>query len=463
MAALAAATLSAVAAAGWLLCALDPYRGGRRIPVLAPHPRPAVETDPAPSIVCVVPARDEAAVLATTLPSLLAQRSPTLRIVLVDDGSSDGTGTVARRIAAASQASDRLRVVRPPATPPGWAGKVWALDRGLEAADAWRSETPTPELGANRKSPAGSDWVLFTDADIRHRPGTVADLLRKAGQGTGGATHDLVSVMARLHAASFWERLLLPPFLFFFHCLYPFGRISRPSARISAAAGGCVLARRSALGRAGGLAAIRNAVIDDVSLARAVRASGGSLWLGLDAGVESVRPYEGLAPLWRMVARSAFVQLRHRWDLLVLTVAALAALVVAPPVLALSGAAQLLRGDSGSPLPAVTLAAALLAWACQARVLQPWLAYLRVPRRYAWSLPAAGALYGLMTLSSAYDHLRGRGARWKGRSYSDAGSEEGSDEGSDEELDDGASAEFFGDSDMEPDAGSEARRPPEAS
>jgi hopene-associated glycosyltransferase HpnB len=442
VAAIAAAVLSALAAAGWALCALDPYRGGRRIPLLAPQPTSAA-AGPAPeaSVLCVVPARNEATVLAATLPSLLDQRSPALRIVLVDDGSSDGTAAIARRIGAASDASDRLRIVRPPATPAGWAGKVWALDRGLAAAEAWVREAETTELESSQERPANPDWVLFTDADIRHRPGTVADLLRKAETGTDGGPYDLVSVMARLHAESFWERLLLPAFLFFFHGLYPFGRISQPNARISAAAGGCVLLRRSALDRAGGPDAIRNATIDDVALARAIRAAGGSLWLGLDAGIESVRPYEGLAPIWRMVARSAFVQIRRRWDLLLLTVAALGALVVAPPVLALLGAFELLLGDAASlPAAAVTLAAGLLAWTCQARVLQPWLAYLLVPRVYAWSLPAAGALYALMTISSAWDHVRGRGARWKGRSYSD-GSDPGPDAGSDSESDSGSSAE----------------------
>jgi hopene-associated glycosyltransferase HpnB len=427
MAAVAAAVLSGLAAAGWAVCALDRYRSGRRIPHLARQPAqdsgslPAA-APPLPTVVCVVPARNEATVLADTLPSLLAQGGPALRVVLVDDGSTDGTGAIARQLGEASGASARLRIVRPPTTPAGWAGKVWALDRGLEAADAWLRET--------EGTGSVTDWVWFTDADIRHRPGAIADLLRL------GRDYDLVSVMARLHAKAFWERLLLPPFLFFFHLLYPFGLVSRPSvatsgrsrARIAAAAGGCLLVRRSALDRAGGPAAIRDAVIDDVSLARALRESGGRLWLGLDAGIESVRPYEGLGPIWRMVSRSAFVQIHRRWDLLAATVAALTVLVVAPPVLALLGAFELLRAE-GAPLPsaAVTLSAALAAWALQARVLRPWLAYLRVPRAYAWSLPAAGALYALMTLSSAWDHLRGRGARWKGRSYSDSGADSEAD------------------------------------
>ncbi len=353
----------------------------------------------AAGVVAIVPARDEAEVLPVTLPALLSEAR---RVILVDDGSRDGTAPAARQIAAAADRADRLTVVRAPPPPPGWTGKVHALARGVEAAAGRAGGEP--------------EWLLFVDADVRLRTGAAAALLEVARGGLDGATYDLVSVMARLRARSFWERLLMPAFVFFFQLLYPFRRVRRPESRVVAAAGGLALVRARTLRQAGGLAALKGAVIDDVALARRVAAAGGRVWLGLDAEIESVRPYEGLAAIWRMVARSAYVQLRYRPALLALTLAGLVLLVAAPPFVAAAAAGRLVAGPAAPPA-LVALVAALAAWALEARALAPAVRHHRAPIAWAATLPFAGILYALMTAHAAWRHHTGRGGAWKGRSY----------------------------------------------
>lgn len=386
------AILAAASMLFWALLALDP---ARRWPRECRLPEPHGGTlgpQEGGDVVAVVPARDEAEVLPRTLPVLLDQLDGRLRVVLVDDDSTDGTAAVAREAARRAGAADRLTVVPATPTPPGWTGKVHALACGVEAV-------------RRRFAP---EWLLFTDADIRHRRGSVAALLAEARE----EGRDLVSVMARLSAVTFWERLLIPPFVFFFQLLYPFRRVREPGSRVAAAAGGCVLLRRATLERAGGLASIRGAVIDDVSLARRVRDAGGSLWLGLDPGIVSVRPYRGLGELWRMVARSAFVQLGYRWSLLAVVLTGLVLLVMAPPFVAGVG---VLAGDG------IAAGLAGLAWGLEAWALLPAVRHHRVPGRWAWGLPFAALLYGLMTAHSAWNHLTGKGSRWKGRAYRPGG------------------------------------------
>ena len=241
-----------------------------------------------------------------------------LSVVLVDDGSTDGTADRALEAARAlgPQAADRLLVGRASTTPRGWAGKVWAMAEGLRHADE-----AMPEAA----------YVLFTDADILHAPDDLARLVARAED----RKLDLVSLMVRLSCVSLAERALVPAFVFFFAMLYPFDRVADRGHRTAAAAGGCMLARRTALARIGGLAAIRGAIIDDCALAAAIK-PGGAIWLGHARDVtRSLRRYEGPAPIWRMIARSAYVQLGHSPALLVATVAGMLLVYVAPPVLAL--------------------------------------------------------------------------------------------------------------------------------
>ncbi|MFV2178268.1 glycosyltransferase [Actinomadura sp. LOL_011] len=337
-----------------------------------------------PHVVAVVPARDEAAGLPETLPTLLAQDYPgRFDVVLVDDGSTDGTAGTARRLAAGAGAAADLRVVRASERPDGWAGKVWAMREGVRAAGE-------PE------------FVLFTDADIAYAPGTLERLVRAAV----GEERDLVSRMATLGTGTPWERALVPAFVYFFALLYPFRRVGRPGARTAAAAGGCMLVRRAALDRAGGLAAIRGALIDDVALGRLVKRAGGRCRLDLDRDVVSRRRYPRPADLWAMVARSAYDQLRYSPALLAGTVLGLVLLFAVPPAAAVAGLA------GGDPAAAVL---GLSAWTIMACTFAPMLRHYRLSPLRAPALPLVALVYTAMTLDSARRHHTGRGGVWKGR------------------------------------------------
>ncbi|MET9385609.1 glycosyltransferase [Streptomyces sp. NPDC002928] len=351
-----------------------------------------------PSVCVVVPARDEAAVLSASLPSLLAQDYPgRAEVFLVDDGSSDGTGALARELAE-RHGGLPLTVGSPGEPPAGWTGKLWAVRHGIGLAHARDPE-----------------YLLLTDADIAHAPDSLRRLVAAARTGE----FDVVSQMARLRVASPWERLVVPAFVYFFAQLYPFRRISKKNkenkktnkkkgTRTAAAAGGCILLRADAAERARIPDAIRHAVIDDVALARAVKRAGGRVWLGLADAVDSVRPYPRLHDLWRMVSRSAYAQLRHNPLLLAGTVTGLALVYLVPSVALFAGAA------TGSA-PAAGLGAA--AWLVMAGTYVPMLRYYRQPLWLAPLLPFTAFLYLLMTVDSAVQHYRGRGAAWKGRTY----------------------------------------------
>jgi hopene-associated glycosyltransferase HpnB len=369
----------------WLLVGQGGFwRTDVRLPSCPPGGRPAEW----PAVAVVVPARDEAHVLPVSLPSLLAQEYPgRAEVFLVDDGSCDGTGTLARAIAD-EEGGLPLTVCSPGEPPAGWTGKLWAVRHGMGVA-----------AGA-----CEADYLLLTDADIAHRPGSLRELVA-AALADG---RDVVSQMARLRVETGWERLIIPAFVYFFAQLYPFRWINRPGMRTAAAAGGCVLIRRTAAEHARIPDSIRHAVIDDVALARAVKRSGGRIWLGLADRVDSVRPYLRLPELWRMVSRSAYTQLRYNPALLAAVLAGLALGYAVPPVAALAG---MVSGDG------LLCAAGFAAWAVMAGTYVPILRYYRQPLWGALLLPFTAMLYAAMTVDSALQHYRGRGAAWKGRTY----------------------------------------------
>ncbi|MFI8962521.1 glycosyltransferase [Streptomyces sp. NPDC053493] len=382
MSPLAWIAIGSLAVWGWLLLGQGFFwRTDQRLPA------PVDAPERWPAVVVVVPARDEAEVLPLSLPSLLAQDYPgPAEVILVDDGSADGTGRLAEELAL-RHGGLALTVVSPGEPAPGWTGKLWALRHGMALARA-----------------RGPEFLLLTDADIAHEP----DSLRLLVAAATGHRLDLVSQMARLRVATGWERLIVPAFVYFFCQLYPFRWINRPRPLATAAAGGCVLLRTETAERAGVPEVIRQAVIDDVSLARAVRRAGGRVWLGLADRVDSIRPYPGLGDLWRMVSRSAYAQLRHNPLVLAGTVAGLALVYLAPPATLTAGLAT---GDRAAAW------AGGLAWAVMAGTYLPMLRYYRQPSWLAPLLPFTALLYLLMTVDSAVQHHRGRGAAWKGRTY----------------------------------------------
>ncbi len=336
-----------------------------------------------PSVVAIVPARNEAVVVGEAVASLLAQRyDGDFRIVLVDDHSTDGTAETARAAAAGRGGEGRLALEPAPPLPTGWTGKLWALNTGAEAVERC-GDSP--------------DFYLFTDADIVHSPANLAGLVARAE----AERRDLVSEMVLLRCRSPAERFLIPAFVFFFAMLYPFGWSNDPRRGTAAAAGGCVLLRRSAYRRIGGLAAIRGALIDDCALAKAVKSSGGATWLGLTREARSVRPYPAIADVWRMVARTAYAQLGYSPLLLAGTVLGLAVTYLAPVALVFAGGA------------AAWLATA--AWAAMTLAYLPMVRFYGLPPLYAPLLPAAASVYLAATVDSARRYWRGAGGEWKGR------------------------------------------------
>jgi hopene-associated glycosyltransferase HpnB len=358
---------------GWI-CVL--FRSGRPWDM-----RPVAEEDPAPpdpaswpGVVIVVPARNESLSLARTLPALAAQDYPgPWRIVVVDDRSTDGTTDAAK-----AQGGDRSSVRRGAELPEGWVGKVWAMHQGIEGA----TET----------------YLLLTDADILHAPGSLRRLVAESER--GGLA--LNSRMARLRCESPAERLLIPAFVWFFSLLYPLRRVNDPADPLAAAAGGCVLLRREALEKAGGFASIRGEIIDDVNLARRVKGSGGALRLSLSReDVRSLREYETLGPIWKMVRRTAFTELRHSWVRVIGTLLSISLMFVMPPLLAAAAFDRRALGGA---------AAGLSAWALMAALYRSAARFFGLSGFRGWTLPLIGALYGLMTLDSA---LRGGRKDWR--------------------------------------------------
>jgi hopene-associated glycosyltransferase HpnB len=340
-----------------------------------------------PAVTAVVPARDEAETVGETICALLRQDyRGTFKVILVDDQSRDGTARLARETAAAFGAGDRIDVVPGRPLPAGWTGKLWAQSQGVEFA------------GRAEEAP---DYLLLTDADIVLAPQALASLVARAEQ--DGLV--LNSLMVKLRCKSFAESVFVPAFVFFFQMLYPFAWVNDPRRATAAAAGGCMLVRREALAAAGGLASIRGALIDDCALAKLLKARG-PIALALTDRAHSMRAYPAIGDIRRMVARTAYAQLRYSPLLLAGTVLGLALTYLAPLALTLfaDGLAQF---------------AGIFAWALMVCAFRPILRFYGMSgwRSWLWAaaLPAITAIYMAFTLDSAYQHARGRGGMWKGR------------------------------------------------
>jgi len=375
--------LTTAATLAWLyLLALHGgyWRTGHRLP------SGGRESGQLPSVTAVVPARNEADILPACLPTLLRQDyQGRFSVIVVDDDSADDTAKVATELGAA--------VISARPTPPGWAGKVWAMAEGAQA------------VGAD------ADYILFTDADIAY----ASDTLTRLAVAAAGGDYALVSQMALLRTGNGAEKLLIPAFVYFFAQLYPFSRVSRPRSRTAAAAGGCMLVGTSALTAAGGLASIRDARIDDVALGKLLKRAGGHCWLGLTTDVLSMRPYDRLADIWDMVARSAYTQLRYSLALTAGAVLGLAWLYLLPPAAAVAGLALLAAGAATTWIAAWLAAAGLAGWLLMAASYVPMLRLYRLSPLRGPTLPLIAAMYAAMTADSARRHHRGRGGEWKGR------------------------------------------------
>jgi hopene-associated glycosyltransferase HpnB len=347
-----------------------------------------------PSVWAVIPARNEADLLPQTLRSLLTQDYPgKFQLILVDDQSTDGTATVARQTAQAVGKEMNLQILTAQPLPPGWSGKLWAVEQGIQAAQQHQP-----------------DYLLLTDADIVHDPSNLRQLVTKAEQDK----RELVSLMVSLRCTSFWERFLIPAFVFFFQKLYPFPWVNQPQRRTAAAAGGCILVQAQALAEAGGIETVRQALIDDCALAAAIKHRDtpsdrhGRIWLGLSRTTHSLRPYPSLESIWDMVARTAFTQLNYSpWLLLGALLGMILVYLVAPLAVILG----LLTGQGALAI------AGLLTWLLMSIAYLPTVRLYGISPLWAVTLPAIALLYNLMTLDSALRHWQGKGGAWKGRVY----------------------------------------------
>lgn len=366
---------SAVAALMWLGLVLLPWRPWSTRESLDSDPGLRDETPELCDVTALIPARNEAAHIADTLRALAAQGRG-LRIVMVDDQSTDATAECAR-----ASGVQGLQIVSGKDLPAGWSGKLWALEQG-------RPRVRTA-------------YVLLIDADIQMQPGMLATLREKMQR----EDLALVSLMAWLRMEHFWERLLLPAFVYFFKLVYPFALSNNPRIpRVAAAAGGCILLKTDVLEELGGFASLRDALIDDCTLARRVKARGHRTWIGLTHSVHSLRAYRRLSEIWDMVARTAFTQL-HYSALLLLLVGLLMVSAFWVPVSALA--------VGGMPARLF----ALLALGAMALAYLPTLAYYRRSALWALALPLIGTLFLAMTVSSALRYWRGRRSSWKARVY----------------------------------------------
>jgi hopene-associated glycosyltransferase HpnB len=335
-------------------------------------------------VVVVIPARNEAPVIGQSVGSLLRQDyAGPVSVIVVDDNSDDGTGAIAKR--AAEGMPHALEVISGTTLPPGWTGKLWALRQGVSEA----------ERGA-------PDYLLLTDADIAHAPDSISWLVAQAEHGK----YVLTSFMAKLRCESLAERSHVPAFIYFFEMLYPFAWVRDPKSSAAAAAGGCVLLKTEALRAAGGIESIRNALIDDCSLARQMKRVG-PIWLGLTNRVRSIRPYERLADVRQMISRSAYAQLNFSVLMLIGCIAGLALTFFAAPLLAIlaTGPARWIG---------------LAVWAAMALSFVPTLRFYRLSPLWGIALPGIAALYAVYTIDSAWRHWRKRGGEWKGRVHVNA-------------------------------------------
>lgn len=384
----------------------------------------AGQRDDWPSVCILVPARNEAESLPLTLPTLLKQEYPgQIDIIVIDDRSEDGTGGIAQRIGhkpgQTIPPGKRLRVLTGMTLPLGWVGKVWALEQGAAVCGMGSPDADLPRPHGAQEQLSVPHYVLLSDADIRHAPHSVWQLVVESEQ----QSLALNSRMARLRCVSKAEQLLIPAFVFFFNLLYPMRSVNTPTSRVAASAGGCVLLSASGLKKIGGFASIKNEIIDDVNLAREIKERQLPIRLTLSRhDVSSVRTYDVLASIWTMVRRTAFTELDYSGIRLIGAVSGLGLLFCLPPMYVVIGIGFTVFGRSEVPVQYETLLASdgvLLAAAgfgsltVMAGVYRPAVRFFGLSAGWSWTLPLVGILYGAMTLDSALQYWTGKRIGWR--------------------------------------------------
>jgi hopene-associated glycosyltransferase HpnB len=365
--------LSIVAVAIWLIVLLLPWRPWSVGEALEAGSSDYEQTDLS-DITVVIPARNEEEFIGKTLEAL-SHQGRGLNVIVVDDESTDGTLAIVRQ-----SNLQALKVVRSDSLPAGWTGKLWAQEQGLKQV--------------------GTPYTLLLDADIVLRPGMIKSLKNKQA----AENVSFVSLMAVLRFESFWEKLLMPAFVFFFKMIYPFALANRPDSKMATAAGGCIFVETDVLRQIGGMASIKDALIDDCTLARTVKSAGYKIWMGLTHGVLSQRPYRSLRDIWDMVARTAYTQLYYSMTLLLICTLSMLAMYWLP-------AFGLFYFQGGAVL------LSFLAILLMVLIYSPVLRFYAFNPAWGFILPLTASLYLLMTWTSAIRYWKGERSRWKGRVY----------------------------------------------
>ena len=340
------------------------------------------EIDSSPSVLVLIPARNEKETIGAAVLSLLKQNYlGKIKIIIIDDNSSDGTSS---QIIS----GESIQVLRGKSLPAGWTGKLWALHQGLKAGEVFFPD---------------AEFILFTDADIKHNSSNINELMSKCVRNN----LDLASLMVRLKVESFWEYLLIPAFVYFFQMLYPFAWVNDARSNIAAAAGGCMLIKKSALNLIGGLSEVKNCLIDDCAIGKALKVRG-SIWIGLSEETVCLRSYRELSEIWRMVSRTAYTQLNLSVLNLLNTILGMFITYLVPVLCLIFG----LIIDNK-----VIFFLGLSAYVLMLLSYFPIIKFYKIQFFWIFSIPLAGMLFGLMTLSSAIKHWSGKGGNWKGRDY----------------------------------------------
>ena len=351
-----------------------------------------------PSICAIIPARNEEDVISTSLNSLLAQEYlGKFSLILVNDQSTDNTQKIAQEILEKNGSSHSLNIISGIPLEKGWSGKLWAVNQGINYAE---------------KMNINPDYFLLTDADIEHDHHNLYQLIYKAET----ENLALVSLMVKLRCKSFWEKLLIPAFIYFFQKLYPFKWVNNYYKKMAAAAGGCILIRREILQAIGGISCVKDALIDDCSLAQAVKEYTQNnkknkyqgIWLGLDEKTISLRSYNSLKTIWDMVARTAYTQLNYSFILLIGTIVAMILVYLISLLGIIIGI--ILRNNNIIIINLVTYLLITISYF-------PIIKIYKCSYIYIFTLPFIAFLYTLMTIDSAVKYLQGKYGSWKGRVY----------------------------------------------